>query len=313
MKNQKRVLVTGGAGFLGSHLCERLLRDGNKVICLDNFFTGYKKNLINFHDKSNFEILEHDIIEAIHIEVDEIYNLACPASPIHYQKYPIQTLRTCIEGTINMLELSAKLHVPMFQASTSEVYGNPKVHPQSEEYFGNVNITGPRACYDEGKRAAETACYNYQRQLGVDVRVARIFNSYGPRMAINDGRVISNFTVQALQDKNLTIYGDGAQTRSFCYFSDLIEGIVKLMKVPKGLEGAVNLGNPNEFTVKELAETIITLTESKSILTHSSALKDDPLQRCPDITKAKKLLKWIPGVDLKDGLEETISYFKKII
>ena len=313
MKDKKRILVTGGAGFLGSHLCERLLRDGNKVVCLDNFLTSHKHNLIRFNDNPDFEILHHDIIESIHVEVDEIYNLACPASPIHYQKYPIQTLRTCIEGTINMLELASKRHIPLFQASTSEVYGDPKVHPQPEEYFGNVNIVGPRSCYDEGKRAAETACYEYQRQLGVKVRVARIFNSYGPRMAINDGRVVSNFIVEALQNKDITIYGDGTQTRSFCYYSDIIEGVVRLMRTSGRLEGAINLGNPNEFTVKELAETIINLTESKSKLAYFAPLLDDPLQRCPDIAKAKKKLNWTPKVELEEGLNKTISYFKSII
>jgi len=309
--NNKTILVTGGGGFIGSYLCERLLEKGNDVICVDNFFTGSKNNIRHLLSNPNFELIRHDITFPLYLEVDAIYNLACPASPIHYQYDPIQTMKTSVSGTINMLGLAKRLRIPILQASTSEVYGDPKEHPQKESYWGNVNPIGPRSCYDEGKRAAETLFYNYRQQLGLDSKIVRIFNTYGPRMSTNDGRVVSNFIVQALLNKNITIYGNGSQTRSFCYVDDLVDGIIKIMETPKDFFGPVNLGNPDEFTIKQLAELIIELTGSKSTLIYKELPEDDPLQRKPDITLAKNALNWTPKVKLKEGLKSTIDYFRK--
>lgn len=310
MHMRKRILVTGGAGFLGSHLCERLLDDGHDVICADNFFTGSKDNIRHLLDNPYFELMRHDVTFPLYVEVDEIYNLACPASPIHYQHDPVQTTKTSVHGAINVLGLAKRIGAKVFQASTSEVYGDPEIHPQPEEYRGNVNPIGPRACYDEGKRCAETLFFDYHRQHGVNIRVARIFNTYGPRMHPNDGRVVSNFIMQALRNEPITIYGDGSQTRSFCYCSDLIEGFVRMMAAPDGLTGPINLGNPGEFTIKQLAEKIIELTGSSSKLTFQNLPVDDPLQRQPIIEKAEKELDWRPTVALEDGLKETIRYFE---
>lgn len=310
MHMRKRILVTGGAGFLGSHLCERLLDDGHDVICADNFFTGSKDNIRHLLDNPYFELMRHDVTFPLYVEVDEIYNLACPASPIHYQHDPVQTTKTSVHGAINVLGLAKRIGAKVFQASTSEVYGDPEIHPQPEEYRGNVNPIGPRACYDEGKRCAETLFFDYHRQHGVNIRVARIFNTYGPRMHPNDGRVVSNFIMQALRNEPITIYGDGSQTRSFCYCSDLIEGFVRMMAAPDGLTGPINLGNPGEFTIKQLAEKVIELTESSSKLTFQNLPVDDPLQRQPIIEKAEKELGWQPTVALEDGLKETIQYFE---
>ncbi len=307
MKN--RILVTGGAGFLGSHLCKRLLDENNEVLCLDNFYSGSKDNIIGLIKNPYFEVIRHDITFPIYLEVDQIYNLACPASPVFYQKYPIQTTKTNVSGAINVLGLAKRLNIPVLQASTSEIYGDPTIHPQTEDYWGNVNCTGIRSCYDEGKRCAETLFFDYHREVGLDIRVARIFNTYGPNMAINDGRVISNFIVQALNNKNITIYGDGTQTRSLCYVDDLIDGFIKLMNTPD-LHMPINLGNPVEMTIIEIAKLIIKLTHSKSILSFMPLPQDDPLQRCPDINKAKTLLNWSPKIDQKSGLEKTIAYFK---
>jgi UDP-glucuronate decarboxylase len=304
-----RILVTGGAGFLGSHLCKRLLSEGNEVLCLDNFYTGSKENILDLLDNPYFEIIRHDITFPIYIEVDQIYNLACPASPVYYQKYPIQTTKTSVSGAINVLGLAKRLNIPVLQASTSEIYGDPTIHPQTEDYWGNVNCTGIRSCYDEGKRCAETLFFDYHRELGLDIRVARIFNTYGPNMAINDGRVISNFIVQALSGKEITIYGDGQQTRSLCYVDDLICGLIALMNTPK-IHQPVNLGNSVEMTIIDIAELIIKLTNSKSKLSFMPLPQDDPLQRCPDISKAKYLLKWAPKIDQKNGLDKTINYFR---
>jgi UDP-glucuronate decarboxylase len=306
-----KILVTGGAGFIGSHLCERLLNDGNEVICLDNFFTGSKKNIIHLMNNPYFEVIRHDIEEPILLEVDEIYNLACPASPIHYQFDPVKTIKTSVMGAINVLEIARKTKAKILQASTSEVYGDPEVHPQVETYRGNVNPIGPRACYDEGKRCAETLFFDYYRQYNVDIKVVRIFNTYGPRMAINDGRVVSNFIIQALQNKDITIYGDGNQTRSFCYVDDLINGLIKMMKSNE--TGPINLGNPEEITIKDLAEIIIKLTNSKSKIIYKPLPQDDPKQRLPDITLAKTKLNWKPTVKLEEGLKRTIQYFRKIL
>jgi len=311
--SNKTVLVTGGGGFLGSHLCDRLIQRGNDVICVDNFFTGNKNNIRHLLPHPNFELLRHDITWPLYLEVDEIYNLACPASPIHYQHDPIQTIKTSVLGANNMLDLAKRLNIPILQASTSEVYGDPTVHPQVESYWGNVNPIGPRSCYDEGKRAAETLFYDHRRQLGLNAKVVRIFNTYGPRMAQNDGRVVSNFIVQALTDKDITIYGNGKQTRSFCYVDDLINGIISMMQTPKDFFGPVNLGNPVEFTMLELAKLVIQLTDSKSKLVHKELPKDDPVQRRPDITIAKDVLKWEPTVELRRGLEMTINYFKTVL
>jgi UDP-glucuronate decarboxylase len=306
----KTILVTGGAGFIGSHLCEALLKQGHYVICLDNFFTGRKENIKHLMDFDNFELIRHDIIDPIKLEVDEIYNLACPASPVHYQYNPIKTIKTSILGTMNMLGLAKRVKAKILQASTSEVYGDPLVHPQPESYRGNVNPIGPRACYDEGKRAAETLCFDYHRQHKVDIRVVRIFNTYGPNMQINDGRVVSNFIVQALKNEDITVYGDGKQTRSFCYVSDLVRGMIDFMNQDQHL-GPINLGNDGEFTILELAEKVIQLTHSKSKITFKPVPEDDPLQRKPDLSLARKLINYEPKIKLEEGLIKTIEYFKK--
>ncbi len=309
----KKALVTGGAGFVGSHLCESLLNQGKEVICLDNFFTGSKQNILHLMDNPYFEVVRHDVTMPFFIEVDEIYNLACPASPIHYQYNPIKTIKTSVMGAINMLGLAKRINARILQASTSEVYGDPTVHPQTESYWGNVNPWGPRSCYDEGKRSAETLFMDYHIQNNVDIKVIRIFNTYGPRMHPNDGRVVSNFIVQALQGKDLTIYGDGSQTRSFQYVSDLIEGIHRMMET-EDFTGPVNIGNPREFTIKELAEIVVELTNSKSNIIYLPATKDDPSQRKPDISLAKeKLNGWEPKIQLEEGLKYTIDYFKKTL
>ena len=313
MMLRKRVLVTGGAGFLGSHLCERLLAEGNDVICLDNFFTGTKDNVAHLLGEPHFELMRHDVTFPLYVEVDEIYNLACPASPIHYQHDPVQTTKTSVHGAINMMGLAKRLRAKVFQASTSEVYGDPDVHPQPESYRGNVNPIGPRACYDEGKRCAETLFFDYYRQHRLRIRVARIFNTYGPRMHPNDGRVVSNFIVQALQNKPITIYGDGSQTRAFCYVDDLIEGFVRLMAAPDDVTGPINLGNPGEFTIKQLAEMTVRMTGSKSKLEFRPLPEDDPKQRRPDITVASRVLDWKPTVKLEDGLRKTIEYFDNFL
>jgi len=306
----KTILVTGGAGFIGSHLCEALLKQGHYVICLDNFFTGRKENIKHLMDFDNFELIRHDIIDPIKLEVDEIYNLACPASPVHYQYNPIKTIKTSILGTMNMLGLAKRVKAKILQASTSEVYGDPLVHPQPESYRGNVNPIGPRSCYDEGKRAAETLCFDYHRQHKVDIRVVRIFNTYGPNMQINDGRVVSNFIVQALKNEDITVYGDGKQTRSFCYVSDLVRGMIDFMNQEQHL-GPINLGNDGEFTILELAEKVIQLTHSKSKITFKPLPEDDPLQRKPDLSLARKLINYEPKIKLEEGLIKTIEYFKK--
>jgi len=308
----KRILVTGGAGFLGSHLCERLVEQGHDVVCMDNYFTGAKKNVEHLRSRGNFELIRHDVTMPIFLEVDQIYNLACPASPVHYQYNPVKTIKTSVMGAINMLGLAKRIKARVLQASTSEVYGDPEVHPQKEDYWGHVNPIGIRSCYDEGKRVAETLFFDYKRQNKVDIRVIRIFNTYGPKMHPYDGRVVSNFIVQALQGKDITIYGDGSQTRSFCYVSDLIDGMVRLMEHPT-LTGPVNVGNPNEFTIKELAEQVIAQTGSKSKIIAKPLPSDDPKQRQPDITLAKKELGWVPQIELKQGLEKTIAYFDKLL
>ena len=308
----KRVLVTGGAGFLGSHLSERLLNDGAEVICLDNFFTGRRVNIAHLLDNPSFELIRHDVTEPILLEVDLIYNLACPASPVHYQYNPVKTVKTNVMGTLNMLGLAKRVGARIFQASTSEVYGDPKIHPQTEDYWGNVNPIGLRACYDEGKRCAEALMFAYHRQNEVEIRMARIFNTYGPRMLENDGRVVSNFIVQALRGADITIFGDGTQTRSFCYVDDMIDGFVRLMDV-EDFTGPVNLGNPGEFTVLQLAEMILELTGSKSRIVHKPLPPDDPVQRQPDISLAKEKLSWSPAIDLGEGLKKTIDYFKATI
>ena len=313
MSARKRILVTGGAGFVGSHLCGRLIEDGHDVLCVDNFFTGSRDNILDLIDQPHFELMRHDVTFPIYVEVDEIYNLACPASPVHYQYDPVQTTKTSVHGAINMLGLAKRTKAKILQASTSEVYGDPEVHPQTEDYWGNVNPIGPRGCYDEGKRCAETLFFDYHRQYGVNIRVARIFNTYGPRMHPDDGRVVSNFIVQALRGKPLTIYGDGSQTRSFCYVSDLVEGLVRLMDAPKEVTGPVNLGNPREMTIRELAEQVIRMTGAKSKLEQKPLPGDDPTQRCPDIGLAKKQLGWEPAVALEEGLEKTIQYFKETL
>lgn len=313
MHTRKRVLVTGGAGFLGSFLCERLLNDGCEVICADNFYTGSKQNIVHLLDNPYFEVIRHDITFPLYIEVDEIYNLACPASPIHYQNDPVQTTKVNVHGAINMLGLAKRVKAKIFQASTSEVYGDPTIHPQPEEYWGNVNCIGPRSCYDEGKRCAETLFFDYRRQHKLGIKVARIFNTYGPRMHPNDGRVVSNFIMQALRGEAITVYGDGSQTRSFCYVDDLIDGFVKLMASPDDITGPVNLGNPGEFTILELTRLIIELTGSKSKLSFVTLPQDDPKQRKPDISRAKSWLNWEPRVPLKEGLLKTIAYFDELI
>ncbi len=313
MHSQKRVLVTGGAGFLGSHLCERLLNSGHDVLCVDNFFTGIRDNVQHLSTNSHFELMRHDVTFPLYVEVDQIYNLACPASPIHYQHDPVQTTKTSVHGAINMLGLAKRTAAKIFQASTSEVYGDPEIHPQDETYRGRVNPIGPRACYDEGKRCAETLFFDYYHQHKLSICVARIFNTYGPRMLPDDGRVVSNFMVQALRGEDITLYGDGEQTRSFCFVDDMIEGIIKLMNAPDDIPGPINLGNPHEITIRELAETIISLSGAKSKLVTKPLPKDDPLQRCPDITLARERLDWTPSVPLEEGLKRTIDYFDRLL
>ena len=308
-----RILVTGGAGFLGSHLCERLLEGGHDVLCVDNFYTGSRENILSLLGNPRFEMMRHDVCFPLYVEVDRIYNLACPASPIHYQRDPVQTTKTSVHGAINMLGLAKRLKAPILQASTSEVYGNPTVHPQTEEYWGNVNPRGPRSCYDEGKRCAETLFFDYHRQHGLRIKVARIFNTYGPRMHPDDGRVVSNFIVQALKGEPITVYGDGTQSRAFCYVDDMIDALVRLMDTPDGFTGPVNLGNPVELSIAELARKVIELTGSKSKLIEKPLPEDDPVQRCPDITLARKVLGWEPEVPLEKGLARTISYFRERI
>ncbi|MEH3123096.1 MAG: SDR family oxidoreductase [Sphingomonas phyllosphaerae] len=312
-QSRKRILVTGGAGFLGSHLIDRLLERGDEVVCVDNLFTGTKRNIEHLHSNPRFEFMRHDVCFPLYVEVDEIYNLACPASPIHYQHDPVQTTKTSVIGAINMLGLAKRLKCKIFQASTSEVYGDPHVHPQTEDYWGNVNPIGIRSCYDEGKRCAETLFFDYHRQLGLEVKVARIFNTYGPRMHPADGRVVSNFIMQALKDEPITLYGDGSQTRSFCYRDDLVEGFLRLMDTAPDFAGPVNIGNPNEFTIRELAELVIELTGSRSTLDYRPLPQDDPMQRQPNITVARDKLGWEPKVQLREGLERTIDYFRDFV
>ena len=308
-----RILVTGGGGFLGSHLCERLLAEGHEVICADNFYTGAKRNIYHLLNNPRFELIRHDVTFPLYVECDRIYNLACPASPIHYQRDPVQTVKTCVHGAINMLGLAKRLRARILQASTSEVYGDPDIHPQVEEYWGNVNPIGIRSCYDEGKRCAETLFFSYARQCGLPVKVVRIFNTYGPRMHPNDGRVVSNFILQALRNEDITLYGDGSQTRSFCYCDDLIEAMIRMMETPDEITGPVNIGNPGEFTIRELAELTIELTGSKSKLISLPLPADDPKQRRPDIAKARELLRWEPVTPLRDGLKKTIEYFDRLL
>ncbi|MDN5200213.1 SDR family oxidoreductase [Fulvivirgaceae bacterium BMA10] len=310
---KKRVLITGGAGFLGSHLCEKLLNRGNEVICLDNYFTGSKENILHLLENPHFELIRHDVTMPFFIEVDEIYNLACPASPIHYQYNPIKTIKTSVMGAINMLGLAKRIKAKILQASTSEVYGDPEIHPQPEDYWGNVNPLGPRACYDEGKRCAETLFMNYHQQNDVQIKIMRIFNTYGPRMDMNDGRVVSNFIVQALKGEDITIYGEGKQTRSFCYVDDNIKGMIKLMESGDEITGPVNIGNPHEFTIRELAEKVIELTGSSSSLVERPLPQDDPMQRQPVIKRAVNELDWQPEVGLEEGLQKTIGYFRKLL
>jgi UDP-glucuronate decarboxylase len=310
---KKKILVTGGAGFLGSHLCERLLNDGHEVICLDNYFTGQKQNVVHLLDNPYFELIRHDVTMPFYIEVDEIYNLACPASPIHYQYNPIKTIKTSVMGAVNMLGLAKRIRAKILQSSTSEVYGDPVIHPQTESYWGNVNPIGPRACYDEGKRCAEALFVNYHRQNNVRIKILRIFNTYGPRMHPNDGRVVSNFIMQALQGHDITIYGDGKQTRSFCYVDDLVDAMIRLMDTGDDFTGPVNAGNPNEFTIRELAEKVISLTKSSSKIITMPLPEDDPMQRQPDISLAKAKLGWEPKINLDEGLKKTIEYFKEKI
>jgi len=312
-ESSKRILVTGGAGFLGSHLSEKLLDEGHDVICADNFYSATKQNILHLLGRPNFELIRHDITFPLYLEVDGIYNLACPASPVHYQHDPVQTTKTCVHGSINMLGLAKRLKCRIFQASTSEVYGDPTIHPQTEEYWGNVNPTGIRSCYDEGKRCAETLFFDYWRQHNLEIKVARIFNTYGPRMLTNDGRVVSNFIVQALKGDDITIYGDGSQTRSFCYVDDMVDAFVRFMDTEIEITGPINLGNPNEFTILELAEKVITLTNSSSKIQHLPLPSDDPKQRQPDISQAKEKLKWEPTIKLGAGLKHTIRHFKEVL
>jgi len=313
VSNRKRVLVTGGSGFLGSHLCERLLKEGCDVLCVDNFYSGTKDNIVHLIANPHFELMRHDVTFPLYVEVDEIYNLACPASPVHYQRDPVQTTKTSVLGAINMLGLAKRTKAKLFQASTSEVYGDPEIHPQEESYWGRVNPIGIRSCYDEGKRCAETLFFDYHRQHDLEIKVVRIFNTYGPRMHPNDGRVVSNFIVQALRGEDITIYGDGSQTRSFCYVDDLIDGFVRMMASPKEVTGPINLGNPVEFTIRELAEAVLDLVGGESRLVLKPLPQDDPRQRQPDITLAKSALNWEPRVKLKEGLEITIEYFRKFL
>jgi len=309
----RRILVTGGAGFLGSHLSDRLIAEGHEVLCVDNFYTGRRQNVAHLSANPRFELMRHDVTFPLYVEVDEIYNLACPASPVHYQNDPVQTLKTSVHGAINMLGLAKRLRARVFQASTSEVYGDPAVHPQTEEYWGHVNPRGLRACYDEGKRAAETLFFDYHRQHGLTIKVARIFNTYGPRMHLNDGRVVSNFVVQALKGDDITVYGDGQQTRSFCYVDDLIDGFLRLMSSDDDMVGPVNLGNPGEFTILELAEKVVALTNSRSRIVRKPLPSDDPRQRCPDITLARTKLGWEPQIALDEGLRRTVAYFDAVL
>ena len=310
---RKRILVTGGAGFLGSHLCERLLSEGADVLCVDNYFTGRKDNIAHLLGNPHFEAMRHDVTFPLYVEVDEIYNLACPASPVHYQFDPVQTTKTSVIGAINMLGLAKRIGAKILQASTSEVYGDPTVHPQTEDYRGNVNTLGPRACYDEGKRCAETLFFDYHRQHGTKIKVARIFNTYGPRMHPNDGRVVSNFIVQSLRGEDITLYGDGGQTRAFCYVDDLIDGLMRLMATGPDVTGPINIGNPHEIPVRELAERVIRLTGSPSKIVHRPLPQDDPMQRCPDITLARQVLGWEPKVALDDGLSKAVAYFRQML
>jgi UDP-glucuronate decarboxylase len=309
----RRILVTGGGGFIGSHLCERLLNGGNEVLCVDNFFTGAKANIAHLISNPYFEVMRHDITFPLYIEVDEIYNLACPASPIHYQVDPVQTIKTAVHGAINMLGLAKRLKIKILQASTSEVYGNPTIHPQPETYWGSVNPIGVRSCYDEGKRCSETLFFDYHRQHKLKIKVARIFNTYGPRMHLNDGRVVSNFIIQALKGEDVTVYGDGTQTRSFCYVDDMVDGLVRLMNTPDDFTGPVNLGNPSEISILELAEKVLKITKSRSKIVFKPLPKDDPVRRCPDITQAKEKLSWKPETNLGEGLKKTVDYFKKVL
>jgi UDP-glucuronate decarboxylase len=313
MLTERRVLVTGGAGFIGAHLCERLLERGDEVLCVDNFYTGTRRNVQHLLSNPLFELARHDICFPLYVEVDDIYNLACPASPVHYQFDPVQTTKVSVHGAINMLGLAKRVKAKILQASTSEVYGDPTVHPQKEDYWGNVNPIGPRSCYDEGKRCAETLFFDYRRQHRLPTKVARIFNTYGPGMHPNDGRVVSNFVVQALHNQDITIYGEGNQTRSFCYVDDLVDGLMRLMETPEDVTGPVNLGNPVEFTIRQLAETVIELTGSSSKIVYGPLPDDDPKQRCPDISKAQELLAWSPRVQLRQGLVKTIEYFEKLL
>ena len=308
-----RILVSGGAGFIGSHLCDLLIAKGYEVLCVDNFFTGARANIIHLLDSKSFELMRHDVTFPLFVEIDQIFNLACPASPIHYQFDPVQTTKTSVHGAINMLGLAKRTKARILQASTSEVYGDPSVHPQEESYWGNVNPIGPRSCYDEGKRCAETLFFDYHRQHQLDIKVARIFNTYGPRMHPNDGRVVSNFIVQALRGEDITLYGDGQQTRSFCYVDDLVDGLVRMMESSDGTTGPINLGNPTEFTIKELADHVIDLTGSSSTMINKPLPQDDPRQRQPDITRAQQDLSWAPKVPLRDGLERTIAYFDRLL
>jgi len=311
--NRKRIIVTGGAGFIGSNLCDRLINEGHEILCVDNFFSGRKENIAHLLDNPNFEHIRHDVTFPLYLEADLIFHLACPASPVHYAHDPVQTVKTNVHGVINMLGLAKRLGVPIFQASTSEVYGDPEIHPQTEDYWGNVNPIGLRACYDEGKRCAETLFFDYHRQHGIKIKVARIFNTFGPRMRIDDGRVVSNFIVQALLNEDITIYGDGTQTRSFCYIDDMVEGIIKFVDLDNDFTGPLNLGNPDEYAIQQLAEIILELTNSKSKLVHKDLPGDDPKRRRPDITLAKKKLSWEPKTSLNDGIKQTISYFSNLI
>ena len=329
MHTAKRILITGGAGFLGSHLCERLLNDGHDVLCVDNFYTSTRRNIVHLLDHPNFELMRHDVTFPLYVEVDQIFNMACPASPIHYQKDPVQTTKTSVHGAINMLGLAKRTGARILQASTSEVYGDPEIHPQTEDYWGNVNPIGVRSCYDEGKRCAETLFFDYRRQHGMPIKVARIFNTYGPRMLPDDGRVVSNFIVQALKGEDITIYGDGSQTRSFCYVDDLVDGLIRLMNSPEDVTGPINLGNPNEFTIKQLAEKVVEICKSEpcsrpeesrarlaltgeSNIVYKPLPEDDPTQRQPNITQAKEILGWQPKIPLDEGLVHTVNYFKKL-
>jgi len=313
LHHQRRILITGGAGFLGSHLCDRLVAEGHDILCLDNFFTGTRRNISHLLGNPNFELIRHDLVQPIFLEVDEIYNLACPASPIHYQYNPVKTIKTSVMGAINMLGLAKRVKAKILQASTSEIYGNPTVHPQKEDYWGNVNTIGLRSCYDEGKRCAETLFFDYHRQNKVNIRVVRIFNTYGPRMHPNDGRVISNFIVQALKNQDITVYGQGTQTRAFCYVDDLIEGLIRMMNGPDDFIGPLNLGNPDEFSILEIAEMIVRLTSSRSRIMFKPLPQDDPLQRQPDIDLARNRLDWEPKLNLEEGLKKTIKYFRSVI